>query len=88
MMGNKPPPPLAILIAMVVCRCSTKQSPNASCPELYQKPLDTAIGQLLALYCSSSCQGNRQTNNDEKTPALLAVLMAMAMCRYVTMCIA
>jgi len=25
-------------------------SPDAACPELHQKPLDAAIGQLLALY--------------------------------------
>jgi len=28
------------------------------------KPLDAAIGGLLALYCPVSCQGNNQLNND------------------------
>jgi hypothetical protein len=32
--------------------------PNAACPGLYQKLLNTAIGQLLATYCPSSRQGN------------------------------
>jgi hypothetical protein len=33
-------------------------SPNAACPGLHRKPLDAIIGQLLALYCPSGCQGN------------------------------
>ncbi len=37
--------------------------PNAACPGLLQKPLDAAIRQLLAPYCPSGRQGNRQTNN-------------------------
>ncbi len=41
-------------------------SPNAACPGLYWKPLDAAIGQLLASYCPSGRQGDRQTNDDEK----------------------
>ncbi len=64
-------------------------SPDSACPGLYRKPLDAAIRQLLAPCCPGGRQGNRQTNNNEKnTPTLLAVLMAMAMCLYVTMCIA
>ncbi len=38
--------------------------PNAACPGLHWKPLDATIGQLLATYCPSSRQGNRQTNNN------------------------
>ncbi len=41
-------------------------SPNAACPGLLQKPLDAGIGQLLAPYCPSGCQGNRQTNNNQQ----------------------
>ncbi len=35
-------------------------SPDVACPGLLvlRKPLDAAIGQLLATYCPSSCQGN------------------------------
>ncbi len=32
-------------------RCA---SPNAACPGLHWKPLDTSIGQLLTLYCPGS----------------------------------
>ncbi len=41
-------------------------SPNAACPGLLQKPLDTGIRQLLAPYCPSDRQGNRQTNNNQQ----------------------
>jgi hypothetical protein len=41
-------------------------SPNATCPGLLRKPLDAGIGQLLAPYCPSGCQGNRQTNNNQQ----------------------
>jgi hypothetical protein len=34
-------------------------SPNAACPGLLWKPLDVGIGQLLAPYRPSGCQGNR-----------------------------
>ncbi len=40
--------------------------PNTACPGLLRKPLDIGIGWLLALYCSSGPQGNRQTNNNKK----------------------
>jgi hypothetical protein len=40
--------------------------PNAACPGLLWKPLDASIGQLLAPYCPSSRQGNRQTNNNQQ----------------------
>ncbi len=41
-------------------------SPNAACPGLLWKSLDTGIGQLLAPYCPSGRQGNRQTNNNQQ----------------------
>jgi hypothetical protein len=44
--------------------------PDAACPGLYLKPLDAAIGQLLAPYHPSSHQGNKQRNNDEKIDLL------------------
>jgi hypothetical protein len=40
--------------------------PNAACPGLLWKPLDAAIGQLLAPYHPSSCQGNSKQNNNNK----------------------
>jgi hypothetical protein len=40
--------------------------PNAARPGLLQKPLDTTIEQLLATYCPSGRQGNRQTNNNQQ----------------------
>jgi hypothetical protein len=43
---------------------------NAACPGLPWKPLDAAIGQLLAPYCPDGHQGNRKTNNDEKVHLL------------------
>jgi hypothetical protein len=59
--------------------------PNAAYPLLPQKPLGAAIGQLLAPYCSSGHQGNSKQNDDKKFgPALLAFLMAVAVCRYNT----
>jgi hypothetical protein len=39
---------------------------NPACPGLLWKPLDAGIGQLLALYCLSGHQGNRQTNNNQQ----------------------
>ncbi len=41
-------------------------SPNVACPGLLRKPLDAGIGRLLAPYCPSGCQGNRQTNNNQQ----------------------
>ncbi len=41
-------------------------SPDAACPGLLPKPLDASIGWLLAPYCPSGCQGNRQTNNNQQ----------------------
>ncbi len=41
-------------------------SPDAACPGLLRKPLDAGIGQLLAPYHPSGCQGNRQTNNNQQ----------------------
>jgi hypothetical protein len=40
--------------------------PDAACPGLYRKPLDATIGQLLAPYHPSGCQGNRQKNNNAR----------------------
>ncbi len=64
-------------------------SPDAACPRLLQKPLDAGIRWLLAPYCPSGRQGNRPHKQQSRnTPAMLAILMAMAMRRYVTACIA
>ncbi len=40
--------------------------PNAACPGLLRKPLDAGIRRLLAPYCPSGRQGNRQTNNNQQ----------------------
>ncbi len=40
--------------------------PYAACPGLLGKPLEAGIGQLLAPYCPSGRQGNRQTNNNQQ----------------------
>ncbi len=45
-------------------------SPDAVCSGLYQKPLDAAIGWLLAPYCPSICQGNSKWYNDENIQQL------------------
>ncbi len=37
-------------------------SPDASCPGLHPKPLDSVIGQLLALYHLGSRQGDSKQN--------------------------
>jgi len=39
-------------------------SPNAACPRLHKKPLDAAIGQLLAPYQPIGRQGGNQLNDD------------------------
>ena len=51
------------------CKCTRAIQmalPDAACPGLLWKPLDAGIGQLLAPYCPSGCQGNRQTNNNQQ----------------------
>jgi hypothetical protein len=59
-------------------------SPNAACPGLLRKPLDAAIGQLLAPYCPGGHQGDSKQNNDVNVSTLLAVLMTEAVCQYYT----
>ena len=39
-------------------------SPDAACPGPHWKPLDAAIGQLLAPYHLGGRQGKNQLNND------------------------
>ena len=40
-------------------------SPNVACPGLHWKPLDAAIGRLLAPYCPGCRQGNSKQNNND-----------------------
>ena len=40
--------------------------PDTACPGLLWKPLDAAIGRLLAPYCPDGHHGNNQQNNDAK----------------------
>jgi hypothetical protein len=63
-------------------------SPNAACPGLLRKPLDAAIGQLLAPYRPGGCQGDSKQYNRQQTIQLMAVLMAIAMQLYYTVRIA
>ncbi len=51
------------------CRCAgaiQTALPDAACPGLLWKPLDAGIGQLLAPYCPSGRQGNKQINNNQQ----------------------
>jgi len=60
------PPSRAISMA-TICQCTGaiwSASHNAAWPGLHQKPLDSAIGWLLALYCPGSRQGNNQQNDN------------------------
>ena len=60
-------------------------SPNGGYPGVLWKPLEAAIGQLLAPYCPGGRQGTKQNNNNEKnTPTLLAIMMVMVMRQYNT----
>ncbi len=59
-------------------------SPNAACPGLHWKPLDAAIGQLLAPYPLGGRQGDSKQNNDVICTHLMAILMAIVMRRYYT----
>jgi hypothetical protein len=62
--------------------------PNAACPGLPQKPLDSAIKQLLAPYCPSGYQGNSKQNDLEKWTNFAGHFMAAAVRGYDTTCIA
>jgi hypothetical protein len=62
-MGNKPPPPLAILIAAGAIQSA---SPDEACPGLHWKPLDATIGQLLAPHCPGRLQDDSKQNNSDK----------------------
>jgi hypothetical protein len=66
-------------------RAMQTASPDAACPGLLQKPLDATIRQLLATYRPSGKPG-QQANKQQSTntPKKVAILMAMAMRRYVT----
>jgi hypothetical protein len=55
---------------------------DAECQGLYWKPLDAAIVHLLAQYCLSGCQGNRQ--QQKNAPLFLANMMAVVVRQYNT----
>ena len=57
-------------------------SPDAACPGLHWKPLDAAIGQLLAPYRFAMVTINKMMK--QNVPSFLAVSMAIAMLRYYT----
>ncbi len=52
------PPLRAISMGMAVCWCNTERISQCSMTRLHRKPLDAAIGQLLALYYPGARQGN------------------------------
>ncbi len=53
-------------------------SPDAACPGLHQKPLNAAIGRLLAPYRPGGRQGNNQQNNDVLMYPLTTIGRALA----------
>ena len=59
-------------------------SPNAACPGLHRKPLDAAMGRLLAPYRLGGRQGDSKHTMMYYVPTLLAILMVIAMRRYYT----
>ncbi len=83
------PPLLAVSMAMAVCQCNTKRI--AQCSMSRATPEATGH-QHWATTCSvlpqrpPGQQANKQQSTN--TPTKLAVLMAMAMHRYITACIA
>jgi len=49
--------------------------------QLHQKPLDTAIGRLLTLYCPGGRPDNSKQNNIENdAPTVLTIFLAVAVC--------
>jgi hypothetical protein len=55
------------------CRCVGAircALPDAACPGLLQKPLEAAIGRLVAPYCPNSCRSNSKQNNNDKMQKL------------------
>ncbi len=83
------PPSLAISMAMAVRRCNTKCVAQCS---MSRATLEATGRQHWATTCSVLPRGlpGQQANKQQSTntPTKLAVLMAMAMHWYVTMCIA
>ncbi len=83
------PPLLAVLMAMEVRRCNMKHIAQCS---MSRATLEATGRQHRATTCSvlpqqpPGQQANKQQSTN--TPTKLAVLMAMAMRRYVTACIA
>ena len=59
-------------------------SPDAACPGLHRKPLNSAIRLLLAPYRPGGRHGDNQQMTMQNVPTLLAILMAIAMRRYYT----
>jgi hypothetical protein len=59
-------------------------SHDAACPGLHRKPLDAAIGRLLALNRPMAARATINSMIMKHVPTLLAVLMAIAMRQYYT----
>ncbi len=88
-MGNKAPCLPAILIAMAVCQCNTKHI--AQCNMSWAIPEASGCGHRATTPSLLSQRPRRQQQRKQQkinTPTLLAILMAMAMLRYVTVRIA
>ena len=62
--------------------------PDSACPGLLRKPLDTAIGRLLAPYRPDGRQGVSNKTTMHNVSTLLAVSMAVEVRRYYTALIA
>ncbi len=83
------PPSLVVLMAMSVRRCDTKHiaqcSMSRATPEATGRRHRVTTCSVLPQRPPGQQANKQQSTN---TPTKLAVLMAMAMCRYVTVCIA
>ena len=61
-----------------------RASSNGAHRGLHSKPLEAAIGRLLAVYCPGGRQGDNQLNDSETCTQFVGRLMAIAMRRYYT----
>ena len=86
-MINKAPCPLAFRSPWWCAGVIPSTLPNVACPWLLRKPLYAAIGQLLTPYCSHGRHINSKQNNNVY-PLCWPFLMAVAVRRYYTPCIA
>jgi hypothetical protein len=65
-------------------RATPSALPNGEGSGLHQKPLESAIGRVFALFCPGGCHGLYKKMTTKNTTCLLAISMAIAMRRYHT----